>query len=306
MPDHDALLRTACLQWGYVTSHQAAAHGFSRQLCNHYCRKGSWLHVARTVYRILAVPEHPDEDLALVHLLARDRRGRPAGVLSHDTALYLHGMLDRRPSKPHLSLDAASRLLEPERAVVFHRRVDVPWRVDGYPARPAWLPAAPDPGAEPPADGRTRWTDPWRAVAAASGPALQRRHPPLPAEDIEERSGFRVTTPLRSILDVQAWRRHSDLSDVVARGLQLELFDVEECIEGLEGLLRFPGQRGLWELLRAVEARAGRAQRDLRVVRLRVASLQQANERRIGAPLDAFEPGEDATDVLDGEREGGT
>jgi len=281
MVDHDALLHTAHLQWGYVTIGQAQDAGFSRQLCNYYCRKGAWYHVARSIYRIRAVPERPDEDLARLSMLARDKRGRPAAVLSHATALYLHGMLEERPERVHMSLDPLSRAAEPASAVVFHRRIDLPWRVAGMPTNPV-VPVTPPAYRDVPAPRRDAWAEPWDARADATGTPEVGRHPSLPAEDIEDRGAFRVTAPLRSVLDAVSWRRHEDLSDVIDRGLRLGLFEVDAYLSGIEGLLRLPGERALWELLRAVRARADAVVRDLERVRLRLLSVQHGNESSYG------------------------
>jgi len=123
MPDNGALLRTAYRQNGYVTAQQAAAHGFSRQLRHHHYRRGAWRHVDRALYRVLEVPEHPDEAVTRVYLLARDGTGRPAGVVSHESALYLHGMVTRPPDVVHISVDRSSPVREIDGARVFRRIV---------------------------------------------------------------------------------------------------------------------------------------------------------------------------------------
>ena len=288
MPDHDALLHTAHLQWGYVTTAQAKANGFSRQLCSHYCRKGAWLHIARSLYRIHAVPDRPDEDLARLSLLARDKRGRPSGVLSHHTALYLHGLLDERPDAVHLSLDPLSQAVEPEGVVVFRRRIDLPWREAGAPVH-AGVVQKPPPYRDVPARRRQPWAEPWQARADATGTPEVGRHPSLPAEAIEDRGCFRVTTPLRSVLDAMAWRRHHDLSDVVERGLRLGLFDIDACLSGIEGLLRVPGERAMWELMRAVRTRADTVMHDLERLRLRILSVQHSGVTGFGSSGEAFD-----------------
>ncbi|MEJ2289392.1 MAG: hypothetical protein P8Y02_12280, partial [Deinococcales bacterium] len=297
MPDHDALLHTAHLQWGYVTAQQAAACGFSRQLCHHYCRKGSWVHVARSLFRVHAVPARPDEDLARVSLLAHDKRGRPAGVLSHHTALYLHGMLTQRPDRIHMSLDPMSRAFEPEGVVVFHRRIDLPWRSAGEPAWPAWL--QPAKGPPPPDEGlstprRFHWVEPWRPRAVATGPRAGGRQPSVAAEDIEDRGCFRVTTPLRTVLDAMTWRRHHDLSKVIERGLDMGLYDLDGLLKGIETMLRVPGERALWEVKRALKRRARGAARDLATIRMRIFSV----EHRHGQPFGPAWALRDAEDEL--------
>jgi hypothetical protein len=276
MPDHDALLHTAHQQWGYVTVQQAAAHGFSRQLCGHYCRKGAWLHPARSIYRVRAVPERPDEDLVLVYLLATDPRGRAAGVISHHSALHVHGLVRRRQNGVHVSLDtavdAATRARLPENVSIFRRRVDLPWSRAG---------ASPRAPGQPPDPRPPRWAEPWQARAKASGASetLNWRRPPLSAEDIEDRGPFRVTSPLRTVIDCIVWRTGASLAAAFEAGLRLELFTVEECLFALDGLPRFPGGRGVQALLDAVRSQAESVQRGIDMLTTRRASIDHSLAR---------------------------
>lgn len=286
MPDHDRLLHTAHLQLGYVTTRQAADSGFSRQLCNHYCRKGAWTNAARGIYRLHAVPDRPDAHLALTHLRAVDHRGRTVGVFSHTTALYLHG-LAAPPSTVHLSVPPAAAEHLGNDVALHHRRIDLPWMTSGMPTRaqpreePPLYPLSPyyvDPywagllAAGPLPIGRwDPWAEPWHARALASGPerTTDWRRPPLTAEDIEERAPFRVTSPLRGLLDCLVWGTPADLSTACDRGLALGLFTLDALFGALDGLPTFPGTRGLVALLDAVRARAARVEREVVTVRLR-------------------------------------
>jgi hypothetical protein len=196
------------------------------------------------------------------------------------------------PDRIHLSLDPASQAFEPEGVVVFLRRIDLPWTNAG-PLRETLETHA-----------RERWAEPWLPYAAARGfqPSAT---PPLPAEDIEDRGGFRVTSPLRSVLDAMTYRRHHDLSDVIDRGLRLGLFDLADLLQGTEGMLRLPGERALWELLRAVRKRAHEVERDLQTIRLRLLAVRHHNEQHFG-PAWVRSGAEDELGLEDGDGEDDT
>lgn len=297
MPDHDGLHHTAHLQWGYLTLRQAADHGFSRQLCNHYCRKGSWTRAARGIFRVHAVPERPDRDLALAHLLAADARGRPSGVISHASALYVHGLLPRRPASVHLSLPPGVAPRLPASILAFRRRVDLPWLVAGHPRGAAPPPPAPPyetdgyrlgliASAPAPTGRWTVWAEPWRPRAAASGPNEPTNwpRPPLSAGDIEERAPFRVTSPLRAVLDCLVWGTPADLTSAVDRALGLELFTLDEALAALDGLPLFPGSRGLTTVLDAVRLRAERVAREITATGLRLEARRHHLDRVLPVP----------------------
>ena len=74
---------------GYLLAAEAVAQGISRQVLSNYVKKNHLERVARGVYA--TVDAWPD-GLYLIHL-------RNSGVIfSHETALYLHGLMEREPS----------------------------------------------------------------------------------------------------------------------------------------------------------------------------------------------------------------
>jgi len=74
---------------GYLLAAEAVAQGISRQVLSNYVKRNHLERVARGVYA--AVDAWPD-DLYLIRL-------RNSGVIfSHETALYLHGLMEREPS----------------------------------------------------------------------------------------------------------------------------------------------------------------------------------------------------------------
>jgi predicted transcriptional regulator of viral defense system len=98
-PDWDILFGIASSQEGYFTTRQAADAGYSTQLLFKHIRAGRAVRTRRGIYRLVHFPAGEHEDLAAAWLWS-DR----AGIISHHTALALHGLSDLLPGKVHLTL----------------------------------------------------------------------------------------------------------------------------------------------------------------------------------------------------------
>lgn len=101
-PSWDRLFETAAAQDGHVTTTQASDAGFSSQLLAHYVKVGRVLRVHRGVYRLALYPRGDHEDLTALWLWT----GQLA-VVSHETALALHGLSDALPSAHDLTVPAS-------------------------------------------------------------------------------------------------------------------------------------------------------------------------------------------------------
>lgn len=121
-PSWDALFEVASGQEGLFTTAQAAQAGYSPQLLQKHLHAGRIGRVRRGVYRLVHFPPGDHEDLAAVWLWS-DR----AGVFSHETALFLHGLSDALPARIHLTLPASwhARRFRVPRGVVLHH-ADIP------------------------------------------------------------------------------------------------------------------------------------------------------------------------------------
>jgi predicted transcriptional regulator of viral defense system len=98
-PSWDLLYETAAAQAGHFTTAQAEAAGYSPQLLAKYLANGRVARVRRGVYRLTHFPAGEHEEFAVVWLWSER-----AGVYSHETALFLHGLSDALPSRIHLTL----------------------------------------------------------------------------------------------------------------------------------------------------------------------------------------------------------
>jgi predicted transcriptional regulator of viral defense system len=103
-PDWDLLFETASAQVGYFTTKQAAEAGYSSQLLLKHIRAGRVARTRRSIYRLVHFPAGEHEELVTAWLWSER-----AGVVSHQTALALHGLSDALPAHVHLTLPRAWR-----------------------------------------------------------------------------------------------------------------------------------------------------------------------------------------------------
>ena len=121
-PQWDRLYEIAAAQEGLFTTRQAAEAGYSPQLLIHHIRGGRLVRVRRRVYRLVHFPAGEHEELVSVWLWSEQ-----TGVLSHETALALHGLSDVLPRQVHLTLPATwkkRRFRVPEGVVLHHTDVE--------------------------------------------------------------------------------------------------------------------------------------------------------------------------------------
>lgn len=98
----DALYEVANAQAGLFAIDQAQAIGFSDQLLSKHARGGRLERLHRGIYRITRLPPHEHEEYVFAWLWSGRR-----GVISHESALLLHGLSDALPSRIHLTLPGA-------------------------------------------------------------------------------------------------------------------------------------------------------------------------------------------------------
>jgi predicted transcriptional regulator of viral defense system len=132
-PDWDRLFETAAGQAGYFTTKQAAQAGYSTHLLRKHSHAGRVARSRRGIYRLVHFPASEHEELVAAWLWSEQ-----AGVISHQTALALHGLSDVLPAHIHLTLPAAwrkRRFRVPPNLVLHH--------ADVAPEERAWFGAVP-------------------------------------------------------------------------------------------------------------------------------------------------------------------
>jgi len=159
----------ALTQGGFFTAKQACDAGYQYSHLAYHVHAGNFVRSGRGLYRLKDIPSGEYEDLVRLALWSRDRGDVPQAVVSHDTALALHGLSDVMPSRVHLTVPPTFRKSSP-RGVVLHK------------AR-------------------------------------------LTPADLEDREGFRITTPLRTLIDAATTKSVSDeqfnkaVADALDKGL---------------------------------------------------------------------------------------
>lgn len=159
------MFKLASEQAGYFTAAQAKEVGYSYQAQAHHVAAGNWLRIERGLFRLAEWIPDIHDDLVKWSLWSRGR-----GVVSHETALAVHGIGEFESARVHLTVPPGFTMRDD--AVVLH-------------------------------------------------------HAELDASDVQERTGFRVTTPARSLIDVAATAPDEDqLARAVEEARKLGLLSV--------------------------------------------------------------------------------
>jgi len=103
-PDWTSLFALAAAQDGHFTTSQAVDAGYSRPLLDHHVHTGRFLRIHRGIYRLRDFPSTDHEDFVVAWLWSGQQ-----GVVSHETALLLHGLSDVLPARVDLTVPAAWR-----------------------------------------------------------------------------------------------------------------------------------------------------------------------------------------------------
>ena len=189
-PDAIALNRISYGQDGYFTSRQGRECGFSPQLLAHHVRSGRYEHVRRGLYRLRGYPGSSHEEVRVKWLAV----GVERAVVSHESALELHGLSDVLPNTVHLLVERDDRGIKPPLGVTLHTTTNVL-----------------EPSEVVTREG-IRITDPVRSILDAAGAGTA-------PEQIEMavRQGLSEGLMTRRSLSARADRRGGRIADLVHR-----------------------------------------------------------------------------------------
>lgn len=132
-------------QGGYFTAKQALENGYEYPQIVYHVSVGNFERVGYGLYRIPTIPPGENDDLIRLTLWSRNQKDEPQAVVSHESALVLHGLTELLPNRIHLTVPQSFRKPTPKECILHKAK--------------------------------------------------------LKPEEIEEREGFRVTKPLRTIVD---------------------------------------------------------------------------------------------------------
>ncbi len=155
----------ALTQGGYFTAKQAATAGYGKRHLDYHVKAGNFERVERGLFRLPTVALSEFDDLIRLSLWSRGRDDRPQAVVSHETALGVHGLGELLPKHTHLTVPRSFR-------------------------------------KKPPAGCLLHKAD-------------------LASDEAEQREGFRVTRPLRTLVDVAGTERvpQDQLNQIVVQAL---------------------------------------------------------------------------------------
>jgi hypothetical protein len=112
-------------QQGLFSARQAIAAGFDRRNHSYHVKRGNWVREAWGLYRLSRFPRSLDTDYSLWSLWSMGDADAPQGVLSHETALAIHGLSDLLPGRIHMSVPKDFSTRELPIPLILHRR-DLP------------------------------------------------------------------------------------------------------------------------------------------------------------------------------------
>jgi predicted transcriptional regulator of viral defense system len=115
-PNWECLRDVAITQKGYFTAAQAKECGYGSDLLYHRASSGSFVRIRRGLYRLPDFPPSPDEEMMVAWLSV----GREASVVSHESALAIHGISDVIPSSTHITVPRSRRGYRADPGVTLH------------------------------------------------------------------------------------------------------------------------------------------------------------------------------------------
>ncbi len=105
-------------QHGFFTAQQAETFGYVAENFSYHAKQGNWLKIRRGLYRLPGFADSPEAEFTFWSLWSADRAGRPQGVISHDSALAIHGLADFDLTRVHLTVPWTFRKKIPTQCVI--------------------------------------------------------------------------------------------------------------------------------------------------------------------------------------------
>lgn len=179
MSKKNKLFEIADQQQGYFTSLQAQECSISRSNFHLKLKSGEWIKEMRGIYRLVHYPISKRPELVLWILWSCDKKGKPQGIWSHETALDIRELSDIMPTKLHMTVPSQ-----------FKRRIDLPKQ-------------------------------------------LRLHYAEIPESDIETCQGYRITTTLRTLVDVDKEERVSSehITQAIRQALQSGMISHQDLLQ---------------------------------------------------------------------------
>jgi prepilin-type N-terminal cleavage/methylation domain-containing protein/prepilin-type processing-associated H-X9-DG protein len=113
-----ALGKIAGKQYGYFSTKQAIAAGYIISVHHYHIIKKNWLRISIGLFRLPDYPDSMESDFTKWCLWSRNQQDQPQGVISHNSALSLHGFTDYNPKAVHLTVPARFRKEIPDEVII--------------------------------------------------------------------------------------------------------------------------------------------------------------------------------------------
>lgn len=104
-----ALIEIAELQGGCFTAKQAVLVGYSDSVHKYHVNNGDWIKEGRGVYRLAELPKSDWPELVVWSLWSRGREDTPQGIYCMETALAIHGLVEKEDGIMHMAVPKSFR-----------------------------------------------------------------------------------------------------------------------------------------------------------------------------------------------------
>jgi prepilin-type N-terminal cleavage/methylation domain-containing protein len=105
-------------QYGYFSAHQAICEGYSKYNHVYHVSRGNWIRISTGLFRLPGYPDSRESDFTKWCLWSRNQQDQPQGVISHNSALALHDLIDYNPTAVHLTVPSRFRKEIPDEIII--------------------------------------------------------------------------------------------------------------------------------------------------------------------------------------------
>jgi len=113
------LIELAISQGGYFTAKQALRFGYSYRAQNYYVEAKQWLKEDRALYRFNFLPFSKEDEFIKACFWSRDKKDIPQAVVSHESALSVHGIGEVISDKINLTVPKSFRKKAPRKYLIY-------------------------------------------------------------------------------------------------------------------------------------------------------------------------------------------
>lgn len=117
------LIELSIGQGGYFTAKQALKLGYSYRAQSYYLETDHWVKADRALYRVNFLPYQKNDELIKAYFWSRDQNDIPQAVISHESAIMIHGLGEIIPKKIHLTVPKSFRKKPPSKYEIYKANI---------------------------------------------------------------------------------------------------------------------------------------------------------------------------------------